>query len=310
MNQILYTETTKKGKTHFNKKIVIVLIIICVMIIGGFFVGKLLFNTLNNKEEENTSEPLVETSQEGNKLNISITHDKPIEKIVYKWQDTQETVILGEGKQEIEKTIDVPVGENTLNIKVTDNLGKTITYSQDYTGEAGDVNKPEIELVVEGQKIKIIAKDETALEYITYYWNEEDETEVDATSDDIKQMEENVEILKGENTLTVKAVDKAGNEKEVQQVYRGSKKPKISATQETTNLVIKVADEQGIQKIEYTLNETLYSSDPQGTGAPLGRTEVEFKQPLEEGENKIHIKVYNVDGLEAEYTWEGTSSNQ
>ena len=308
MNQILYTETNKKERLHSKKKIIFVLIIICVIVIGGFFIGKKLFNTLNNREEENISEPLVETAQEGNKLKLSIKHDKPIEKYVYKWDNNQETVVRGEEKQEIEKTIDIPVGNHTLNIKVTDTLGKTITYSKDYTGKEGDVNKPEIELTVEGQKIKIVAKDETALEYINYHWNDEDETEVDVTSDDVKRMEETVEILKGENTLKVKATDKAGNVKEVEQTYRGSKKPKISVTQEATNLVIKVTDEQGIQKIDYTLNETLYSSDPQGTGAPLGRTEVEFKQPLVEGENKIRITVYNVDGLDAEYTWEGTSN--
>ena len=308
MNQILYTETKKKEKKSLEgKTTIIILILICALVIGGFFIGKVLFNTLN-KKDENTSDPLVETSQEGKKLNILVTHDKPIEKIVYKWQENQETVIAGEGKQEIQKTIDIPVGENKLTIKVTDSIGKTVTYSEDYIGEAGDVNKPEIELVVEGQKIKIIAKDETALEFITYYWNNEDETEVDVTSDDQKQIEESVEILKGENTLTVKATDKAGNVREVEQVYRGSKKPKIGVTQDSTDLVIAVSDEQGIQKIEYTLNETLYSSDPQGTGAPLGRTEVEFKQPLEEGKNNIHITVYNVDGLTAEYTWEGTSN--
>lgn len=309
MNQILYIEPNKKEKKHSKWKIALILIAICVIIIGGFLLGNVGYSALNNKEEDNVSEPLVdEISQEGNELRILIKHDKPIEKIVYKWQNGQETVLPGEGKQEIEVKIDVPIGTSKLNIKVTDSIGKTVTYSKEYTGEEGDVKKPEIDLTVEGQKLKITAKDETALNYITYYWNNEDETKVEASSADTKQIEENVDILKGENTLTVIATDKAGNSNKVEQIYRGSKRPKISATQEGTDIVIKIKDEQGIQKIEYTLNGTLYSSDPQGTGAPLGRTEVEIKQPLAEGENKIDIKVYNVDGLEAEFTWEGASN--
>ena len=308
MNQILYVEKNKKEKKYSKGKIAFIVLVICAIIICSFLIGKLIIGKLNNNEEENTSEPLVEVAQEGNELKILIKHDKPIEKIVYKWQNNQDTIIPGEGKKEIEKIIDVPVGTNKLNLKVTDSIGKTVTYSEEYTGQEGDVKNPEIELTVEGQKIKITAKDETALEYITYYWNDEDETEVDVTDDSTKQIEENVNILKGENTLTVIATDKAGNTKKVEQKYRGSKKPKISVSQEETDLVIKVSDEQGIKKIEYNLNGTEYSSDPQGTGASLGRNEVEFKQPLAEGENKIHIKVYNVDELDAEFTWEGTSN--
>ena len=308
MNQILYTETKKKEKKHSKWKIALLLIAICAVILGGFFIGKLIFVKLNDKEIEEVSEPLIQISQEGNELSVVITHDKPIEKIAYKWGNGQEEVLSGESKEEVEQTIYVPAGTNNLTLKVTDNIGKTVTYSEEYTGEDGDTKKPEIQLTVEGQKVKITVTDETALEYMQYYWNDEDETEVDASSDDTKKIEENVDILKGENTLTVKAVDLAGNTNEVQQKYRGSKKPKIDVRQEEKNIVISVADDQGIQKIDYNLNGVFYSSDPQGTGAPLGRTEVEFKQQLDEGENKIEITVTNVDGLDAKFTWEGTSN--
>ena len=308
MNQILYIEPSKKEKKHSKGKIIFILFIICAIIIEGILIGKVVIGLQKAKEVENASDPSVTDEQEGNELTISIKHDKPIEKILYKWPNTQEIEIPAEGKQEITQTINVPVGTNELTLKVTDSIGKTVTYSKEYTGKEGDAKNPEIALTVEGQKIKIIAKDETALDYIIYYWNEEDGTRVDVTSEDTKQIEESVDILKGENTLKVEAVDKAGNTKEIEQTYRGSTKPKISANPEGTDLVIKISDAQGIQKIEYTLNGTLYSSDPQGTGAPLGRTELEIKQPLAEGRNEIYIKVYNVDNLEAEFTWEGTSN--
>ena len=213
--------------------------------------------------------------------------------------DTNKEIILqGKGRTELEEFIDMPLGNNTLILKVIDIEGKTVSYSQMYELVDGDVIKPEIELLVEGSKVKIVAKDETELDYIIYYWNEEDETRVDAREDSSKQIEEKIEILKGENTLTIIAVDKAGNEEIKEQTYKGAKKPKIELSRTGNELIIKVTDEEGIQKIEYTLNGTYYSTDPQNTGASLNMKEVEMKQPLIQGENKITIKAYNISGLE------------
>lgn len=308
MNQILYTETKSKRDVLSNKKIAFIILAICLIILGGFFIGKAVFNILNIDKDLNASQPLVEISQEGNELNILVKHDKPIDKIIYKWEKDQEITIQGQERLEIEETIDVPVGTNKLNLKVIENTGKAVTYSQEYTGAEGDHKKPEVELSIENQKIKIVAKDETELDYITYYWNSEDETKVEVTEENPKQIEEKVAILKGQNTLTIIATDKAGNTEKVEQIYRGSRKPKIDVRQDGNDLVIKVSDEQGIQKIDYNLNGTFYSSDAQGTGNPLGRNEVEFKQPLAAGNNKIDIVVYNIDQLEAQFTWEGTTN--
>ena len=143
---------------------------------------------------------------------------------------------------------------------------KTITYSQNYELAEGDVIQPEIELLVESSKVKIVAKDETELDYIIYYWNEEDETRVEVREESLKQIEEKIDILKGENTLTIIAVDKAGNETIEEQKFKGAKKPKIELTKNNSELIIKVTDEESIQKIEYILNEVHYSTDSENTG--------------------------------------------
>ena len=61
-----------------------------------------------------------------------------------------------------------------------------------------------------------------------------------------------------------------------------------------------------MQKIEYTLNGTEYSTDPQNTGTPLNRKELKITQPLAQGENKITIRAYNISGLEVEVSGEAT----
>lgn len=306
MNQILYTNNQKKkgGPLEINT-ILRIFAILCIMF-GLILVGQGVFAMLNQQEEVTSTVPLVEINQEGDTLKLMIKHDKIIDRIIYSWNENQEVVLQGKGRLELEETIDVPTGSNTLVLKVIDVNGKTVSYSQMYELAEGDVIKPEIELLVESSKVKIVAKDETALDYILYYWNEEDETKIDAREDSLKQIEEKIDILKGENTLTIVAIDKAGNETVKEQTFKGVKKPKIDLARSGNELIIKVTDEENIQKIEYTLNGKYYSTDPQNTGASLNMKELEIKQPLEQGENKITIKAYNINGLETEVSGEAT----
>lgn len=306
MNQILYTNDQKKKGGPLELKTILIIFAVLCMLFGIILIGKAVYSMVTKKGATSQNVPLVEVSQENASLIIDIKHDKIIDRIIYNWNDTQEFVLQGKGRKEIQEIIDLPVGNNTLNLKVTDIEGKTVSYSQSYELEEGDVIKPEIELLVESAKVKIVAKDETALDYILYYWNSEDETRVDVREESLKQIEEKIDILKGENTLTIVAVDKAGNETTKEQIFKGVKKPKIDIAKSGNDLIIKVTDEEGIQKIEYVLNGTYYSTDPQKTGEPLNMKELEIKQPLQQGENKITIKAYNISGLETEVSGEAT----
>lgn len=306
MNQILYTSNQKKKGGPLEINTVLRIFAILCILFGLILVGQASFAMLNGKDDVSSTIPLVEINQEGATLKVSVKHDKIIDKIVYSWNENQEVILQGKGRLELEETIDMPIGINTLMLKVTDINGKTVSYSESYELEEGDVTNPEIELLVESSKVKIIAKDETALDYILYYWNEEDETRVDVREESLKQIEEKIDILKGENTLTIVAVDKAGNETTEVQTFKGVKKPKIDLARNGSELIIKVTDEEGIQKIEYTLNGVYYSTDPKNTGTPLNMKELEIKQPLQQGENKITIKAYNISGLETEVSGEAT----
>ena len=306
MNQILYTNNQKKKSGPLEINTVLRIFAILCIVFGLILVGQASFTMLNQKEEATSTVPLVEIDQEGNTLKLMVKHDKIIDKIVYSWNENQEVVLQGKGRLELEETIDMPVGTNTLVLKVTDINGKTVSYSQIYELAEGDVIKPEIELLVESSKVKIVAKDETALEYIIYYWNEEDETRVDVREESLKQIEEKIDILKGENTLTIVAVDKAGNKAIKEQTFKGVKKPKIDLARSGNELIIKVTDEEEIKKVEYTLNGVYYSTDPKNTGTSLNMKELEIKQPLAQGENKITIKAYNTNELETEVSGEVT----
>ena len=306
MNQILYMGNNKKNGT-LEIKTVVMIFSICIILFGIILVGKGSFAIISNISNNNLENiPVVTMSQEGNTIKLTVKHDKAIDKIVYNWNSKQEYMLLGKGRTDLTEEIEVPEGENLLTVKITDIEGKIVSYTRQCKSTDEDVIKPEIELLVENSKVKIVAKDETQIDYIKYYWNNEDETKVEAREDSPKQIEENLSIIKGENTLTIIAVDKNGNETKKEQTFKGAKKPTVELYREGQELIVKVTDEEGVQKIEYTINGEQYSTDPNNTGESLNLKEVEFRQPLASGSNTITIKAYNISGLVEEVTGETT----
>lgn len=86
LNQILYTGGKQKGPIEINK--IIKFFAIVIIIFGIIIAGQAVYRMLNNKAEEQTpvnTEPSVEISQVDNMVQISISHDKAIDKIYYSW---------------------------------------------------------------------------------------------------------------------------------------------------------------------------------------------------------------------------------
>ena len=292
MNQILYTGGNKKSG-QLEVKTIVRIFSIFIILFGLVLVGQGSFAIISSMSENNIENiPVVTMNQDKNTVLLTVKHDKAIDKIIYSWNKDQEYMLLGRGRTEIEEEIEVIEGINTLTVKITDIDGKIATYTRTCESTDEDVIKPEIELLVENSKVKIVAKDETEMDYIKYYWNNEDETRVD--------------VIQGENTLTIIAVDKNGNEQIKEQTFKAAKKPTIELFRDGQDLIVKVTDEEGVQKIEYTINGQQYSTDPNNTGEVLNMKEVEFRQALVSGANTITIKAYNISGLLEEVTGETT----
>ena len=176
---------------------------------------------------------------------------------------------------------------NTLNVYVKDINNQEISYSQQYINE-GDIS---INFEVEGNNIKIMAEGKEKLAYLTYRWDEEDETEVEIND---YTKEHVVEIPKGLHKLTVIAVDTNNNTQTEEQEVKGVTRPKLEVTTDGTNFIIKAADEEGIKKVEFIINETDKKRLNLNEVLPLEqRKEFEYAYPLHEGENKLEIRVYN-----------------
>ena len=296
MNQILFIDKSKKSEGIDIRKTglisAVVILLFSIVIIGLGILG-----LIKNIKNQKASEPVVKVMQLDDQVEINITHDKAIDKIIYSWNSEEETVLQGKGRTQITENIDLPVGNNVLQLKIIDIEKKETTFTKTFFVDDVDLKEPEIELTKDESKVKIVVRDNRELAYILYRWNDEDETKIEPRQDSKKQIEEKISVLRGENTLTVKAVDAAGNEKVQTQVYKGAKKPKIEISQEGTEVVIKALDEEEIQKIELTFNGESFSTDSENTGASLNMREAEIRQSLVQGDNTIEVIVYSVNGL-------------
>ena len=144
----------------------------------------------------------------------------------------------------------------------------------------------EISLVENKAKIEIDAEKE--ISYITYHWDDEEEEKIDV-SDTTYSTE--IEIMKGEHTLIVVAVDEDGNKEEKEQKITGATKPELKIEKGNDCYVIKASDEIGLQKI---VIKTIEDGKETKIQAGDGDKEFEYEFPLKENsENRVEITAYN-----------------
>lgn len=297
MNQILYVQGKKKNQPADIKKIslffAVAMILLGVTLVGQgsyaiFSNGKASGN--NNTVAENTK-PQVEVTREEDDIVIAVTHDKAIQKIVYYWNEEQEETIEGNNRTSLSEVVPLPFGTNTLNVAVIDINGQETKYQKEYVVE-GD-GTPVIDLALTtNNKIKITAQDAQSLKYVLYTWNNGQETKVEANADNLKIIEQEIDIPLGQNTLKVQAV----NQKEVSTTkeldVKGVKGPNVELVKQGDTALIRVSDDIIIERIEITLNGKNYKLDV----ASKNYTNLEYKQKLEQGENILIVKAYNKDG--------------
>lgn len=297
MNQILQTENKKQGGPIDIKKIVI-FFAIAIIIFGIVLicVGSYAMITGASKPEQPQDNPQVENTvpevdierTEDNIL-INIKHTKPIAKVTYHWNDETEQTIETNDNLEISQEISLPYGNNTLNVTVTDGEGNEWNHEKEFVSD-GD-GKPVIELLLTKEnQIRIKVQDTQGLKYIRYTWNSGNYVTVKANIDNLKLIDELVDIPLGQNTLRVEAVniDSMITTKELE--VKGVRRPVVSLRLEGSNLVIKAEDQSGLKVINFTINGQQYQMNC------LERKLIEYKQPLEQGENIVELTAENIDG--------------
>lgn len=291
MNQILSVENTKKSK---NKKVrnngpieiesILKFFSIAILIFGIFMIGSGSYSMYNNSQgKQSNAKPTIQVQENSTtEIILRVTHDKALSKVTYRWNNNQEIEIQSNGRRSVEQTIQIPTGDNILTIYAQDINGQETSYQKAYSVES-DIT---IDLAVDGNNIKITANGKDELSYMTYRWDDEEETRIDIN--DI-QTEQSVEIPKGQHVLTVIVVDINNKTQEKTQEIKGVIKPKLNITTDgSDNFIITASDEEGLKRLELIVNETdKYKLDLDG------RTELEYKWAIQQGENKLEVTVYN-----------------
>ena len=304
MNQILSTQNSKGKKEKLNsngpieiKKIVkffsiiILLFGICLIGTGSYSMYK---ESQNGESKIKPTINIVQETPESNEITLNVTHNKSLSKVTYNWNNGEETEIQCNGKKNVEQKIEIPTGENKLTITAIDINGLESKAERQYTIE-GDIK---INIESENPKIKITASGKNQLSYMTYRWDEDEETKVDINDTQIEQL---IDVPSGQHKLTVIVVDENNQTETKEQDVMGSKKPNLEVTADgTENFVIKASDEQGIKKVEFIINETKKMKIDLDQVKPLEeRKTFEYKYPLQDGENKLEVRVYNENDVVA-----------
>lgn len=304
MNQILFSSGSNKNDNSNNsnnsglsvsiKKIIIVFAIIIsifgiVLIAMGItsIVKQGMLNAGNNKI------PTVNIVQEDEKIKIQIDHDKSIANIKYNWNNAESIEIQGAGRTKLEEKIDLPEGDNTLNVEVKDINGVSTKFTKKYSFESSDKIPPEIETLLDNGQLKIVAKDAVKMQMLTYQWDSGEVITLDPDASDVKKIETRIEVIKGEHTINITAKDSNGNEVSKSFTFKGANKPQIALLQDGNILKITVTDEEALKTIVYTLNGNEVTVDGEN------KKEIIKEETLIEGKNEISITVTNSSGLQS-----------
>lgn len=307
MNQILLTNELKKDKKNDNnknnskdlKKIILFFSIVIMafgLAISGVYGYKIL-NKNKKETEQSVGEPQLSLEEAGNDITIIAKSDVGINKIIYTWNEDEPIEVEMNGRTSHEEKISALGGKNTLKVKVIDLNNKEIETTKEFNYE-----KPVIATEIgEDAKLKITATDETGIKNIKYKWNDEEFTVVEAESETEKTIETKIEVRRGQNTLTVVAVNLNDNEETKTEMFNGVNKPIIKVVKRGSELYMKMSHDMGFEKVEFTVNGKVYKYDQNYSGYDANQKELEYKFTLKEGENKVIIFAVSTEGTEETY---------
>lgn len=319
MNQILLTNNQNNKKRNNNqynannsgdmKRIIIffsIAILVFALLIIGIYAYK-LSGSKNKKEEYVNEQREISIDDIENQAKVTAKVEVGINKIIYSWNDEESKEIDLNGIKEYEEALEVPEGENVLKIKIIDQNGEEFETSKEFYREE-DKEAPKLEIDEEvlrtTGKVKIIATDDNnGLKYITYQWNDEEETKIDAESEYQATIETTIDVKRGQNTLKIKAVNNLDKEKDLERMLKGVNDPVIEVTKDDGlgEMYMKITHDMGFKMIEFSVNGKEYIYDENFSGYDSEKKEISYKFDLKQGENIVIIHAISLEDSEKTY---------
>ncbi len=297
MNQILVMENKKKKRSRNTGPAEIENILkffaIALIVFGVLFIGHgsyAIYKDAKGKDKKNL--PILTMERVNDEVIIKATSSIKIKNLIYSWNTDEETKIPVDGTF-IEENVMLLNENGTLNVKIEDEKGRTVKYQKEFIIDGLDITKPTIEIQEQGSNgtIKITATDETQMKYISYSINGSDEIQIDKSDAEDKIMNYILKLQKGENKLTVTAVDSSGNFEIIEKTIIVSGKTTMNLKIENGKLVVTAEDPDGIKDIEINLNGVTKSVKD------INQKSIKATLNIVEGTNNIRIKITNVNSL-------------
>ncbi len=309
MNQILAVENKQKNeknrksknKTADIKKVITVFCVIAILF-GIAITGQGVYAIVNNFKSDSSTTVAeqnisIDSDTNTGKVIISGTVPDGVQKITYNWNGEGEQTITKNGETQINEEIDLPVGNNKLDVTIVDMKNNSTPYTKEFTA---DSTLPQLALSLgdDGTKIKIVAKDTVALSYVTYQWDDEDVQTIYPEEGSEAQLETEIEAPAGKHNLTVIAVNTSNKTttktQEVDGVDEGTK-PSVKAAIEPADrskIIFSASDQIGLKNLSFTINGQKYVLPAEGDN----KTELQYTFEVKQGHYSITVEAENVNG--------------
>ncbi len=296
MNQILATENkkNKKSRNVLDIQNIIRFFALVIMIYGLALSGEGCYAIYRDIEDRKPGNiPAVTIGRMNDQAIVNIEHSAQIMEISYSWDNGEENIIPVNGFS-AQESITLLGYDSVLNLTVEDINGKKVTYQKQYLLNGVDITKPSIEIFAENGSdiLKVTAKDETALEYFSYKWEDENENITYADSEGQKEIPKEINLVPGTRNIKLTAVDKNGNIEVIEkEIITSSSRPEIKVITNRDQMTVNIKDKDGIKEITINLNGQKYTASninkKEVTAGPL---------TLREGNNIISVEVTNTSG--------------
>lgn len=313
MNQILAVENKKKEKVKTKKirtgrpieiKGIVMFFAVIIMVFGLTLAGQgsyALYKDIDDRKPENI--PYVTIGRVNDKAIVQISSNIEISKLVYSWNNGEERAIpIGSTNAREEITL---LGyDSVLNLTIEDMNGKRVKFQKQYLLTGVDITKPVVEIETKdgNDKMKIVAKDETGIAYITYQWEDGEPVTVNADQQGQTEMIVQVPLTVGLKKIKIIAVDTNGNIEEIErEITTSTSRPKMTLRRNKQKISIEIEDKDGIKSIKANLNGEEYEI----TNVNRKKVKVGYLY-LREGNNTISVEVTNVN----DYTEKATAELQ
>lgn len=309
MNQILSIENKKKQKTKKNRtgrqieiKGIIMFFAVIIMVFGLTLAGQgsyALYKDIDDRKPENI--PYIKVGRVNDKAIVQVNSNIEISKIVYSWNNGEESAIpIGSTNAREEITL---LGyDSVLNLTIEDINGKKVKYQKQYILTGVDITKPSIEIETKdgNDKMKIIARDETEISYMSYQWEDGEPVIINAEQQGQTEITAEVPLVVGSKKIKIIAKDTNGNIEEIEkEIVTSTAKPKITLRRNKQKISIEVEDKDGIASITANLN----GEEHKLTDINRKKVKVGYLY-LREGNNTISVEITNVNGYTEKATTE------